>query len=106
MAPARIVCADWSADHRRREVYIAHVSTRAIGRLSPPSGGWTVRTLVQAASTEPPDGSTLVGIDVPLGVPASLADALGLAAGATFLDLLGHVAAIPGFFESCLKAVR
>ena len=101
MDPAVIICADWSIDARRREVYRARVSRRAVNRLLPPAGGWTLASLVGAARAEAQGGSALVGIDVPLGVPASLADALGPAAGANFLDLLRQAGSIPGFFTTC-----
>ena len=47
-----------------------------------------------------------MGVTVPLGVPASLAAALGPAAGANFLDLLRHVGSIPGFFDTCPEPAR
>jgi hypothetical protein len=43
---------------------------------------------------------------MPLGVPASLAEALGPAAGANFLELLRHAGSIPGFFDTCPEPAR
>jgi hypothetical protein len=101
-----IVCADWSRYPGRGEAYRARISRRAISRLVRPAGGWTLRQLLRAATTEVDGASVLVGVGVPLGVPASLAGALGPAAGANFLELLRNAGSIPGFFDTCPEPAR
>jgi hypothetical protein len=101
-----IVCADWSMYPGRGEAYRARVSRRSISRLLRPARGWTLLQLLRAATKEADGGPVLVGVGVPLGVPASLAAALGRDAGATFLDLLRHAGTIPGFFDSCPEPAR
>ena len=105
-APEVLVCADWSVYPGRGEAYRARVSRSAITRMLRPKGGWTLSRLLQTASLETDGGAVLVGVTVPLGVPASLAAALGPAAGADFLDLLRHAGSIPGFFDTWPKPAR
>jgi hypothetical protein len=85
-----IVCADWSKNRGKREVYAASPRARRVWRVSPPPGRWTLDTVVAAATRLEPGlgGSALVGFDAPFGLPASALRATGRA---TFRDWLQHV---------------
>lgn len=76
---AAILCADWSKDPKKREVYVAWPAERRVGRVTPPSGGWTVSSVLLEADDICASGrsAVLVGFDAPLGVPASYWSALG-----------------------------
>jgi hypothetical protein len=85
-------------------VYVADVRKRAVGRLSAPAApGWTVREVLAEAKRRASGGSVLSTFDVPLGIPASLRDALGRSCDeslANFLKFLPTACSIPRFFEA------
>jgi hypothetical protein len=95
-----ILCADWAVNPRKREVYVARVAERMVDRL--PGAEWTLPALLQAAGQASPSGATLVGIDVPLGVPRGLARAAEHPpAPGTFLDWLVEISKTADFFSTC-----
>ena len=97
MPLAALLTADWSKSPSRRAVYAAHVATRTVRRVPPPSHGWTLASLLQHAEPWRPEGAVVIAVDAPLGVPApylaAARAALALPDHATFLDLLAHVPA-------------
>lgn len=93
-----LVAADWSARPGARAACAVDLRTRRLWRLAPPPGGWDVQPLLHVAGSLAADGSALVAIDAPLGVPASLLRALPLGA-AHFLQWLPRALALPGFLE-------
>jgi hypothetical protein len=103
---AAIVCADWSAARRGREVFAGRVEARLVERLDPPSDGWTVAAVLgqaQALAREL-DGAVLVGFDAALGVPQTYwaRAPFAVASWATirrFPDWLDLAARDPAFFE-------
>jgi hypothetical protein len=98
-----ILCADWSKAAAHREVYVADVGDRTIRRLDSPR--WDLSTLLGAAESCIDRGGVLVGIDVPLGIPRSLADpsrqtsAVSDKTFATWLRQAGDEN--PGLFITC-----
>ncbi len=74
-----IVCADWSKNRGKREVYAASPQGRRVWRLAPPVGGWTLDSVVGASGDleSGRDGAALVGFDAPFGLPASFLRATG-----------------------------
>lgn len=74
-----IVCADWSKNRGKREVYAASPQGRRVWRLAPPVGGWTLDSVVAASGDleSGRDGAALVGFDAPFGLPASFLRATG-----------------------------
>jgi hypothetical protein len=97
-----ILCADWSKDVSRREVYVAKVLERTIQRLGP--ARWDFAKLAAAAQASRGYRSVLVGIDVPLGIPRSLAAASIQIAGSsiqTFLGWLREACRGLAFFSTC-----
>jgi len=104
MALSTVLCADWSASPKGREVYVATVEPRTIERVLPPAGGWTVPSAVAAAKQRSRGGSALLGFDAPLGVPASFWQALRRerpewAKARSFSGLLDCFVQDVGFFE-------
>jgi hypothetical protein len=96
-----ILCADWSKNPRKRAVYVADVRKRTVGRLSSPS--WTLGGILAEAQRRASDGPVLSTFDVPLGIPASLRDALGRSSDqslANFLEFLPIACSMPCFFEA------
>ena len=92
-----ILCADWSKQPTKREVYAAWPAERRVSRLLPPAGGWTVALVLAAAEgLRALAGSVLVGFDAPIGVPESFLRAVG---GANFPAWLRSIAGNERFFE-------
>ncbi len=98
--PGILLCADWSLAPGRRAVYGALPAARRVLRLAPPAGGWNVERLVEAAA---PHGDAIIGVDAPLGLPASYLAAargpFGLDPGAGFVPWLEAALARPACFE-------
>lgn len=91
-----MLCADWSKDPAKREVYAASVARRRVWRIKPPSGGWNVKTALDSASRLRVGRSpVLVGFDAPIGVPASF---LKLTGAPTFKQWL-WTAKVPSLFQ-------
>ena len=86
-----IICADWAKDLRGRAAAIADVTGR---RVSLVPGPVTLLGLLDVAARV--DGSVIVGVDAPLGVPRSLLRALDIA---DFRGLLRSAASSSSFFS-------
>jgi len=88
--PPHILVVDWGKEVGKRVAYLVEVAQRSVIPLNPPSGGWTIKGLVDAASQL--GGPVLVLIDVAIGLPLSLFKAMRDSCGRTeignFLDLL------------------
>jgi hypothetical protein len=91
-----IIAADWSGDPTKRAAAHANVAARSITLLK---GAGTLASLVQQAQKL--GGPVIVGVDAPLGVPESLAQALTVA---DFRELLRTVATSTTFFTPITKA--
>lgn len=72
--PEQVLVADWSKDVIKRVTYRIDVAQSCVTRLTPPAGGWTINGLVDMASEL--GGSVLVLIDVAIGLPLSLFNAM------------------------------
>ena len=97
-----VLCADWSKDPRRREVYLADVQQREVRRLA---GSWTAAAVIDAAREVAGDGAALAGFDAPLGVPASYWEKLRQAPGfpkgvANFAAWLPETRKQPQWFDN------
>jgi hypothetical protein len=92
-----VLCADWSKDPKKREVYAASAAEKRIGRLQPPTGGWSVANVFLETERLRPAGGppVLVGFDAPIGVPRSFLDRTGARTFMTWLHSLGD----PAVFE-------
>ncbi len=93
-----ILCADWSKDMRKREVYAADVEGREIHRLA---GTWTAASVIEAARKAAGDGSALATFDAPIGVPISYWQKLR--EGPRFPD---DVASFPAWLPVALERPR
>jgi hypothetical protein len=93
-----ILCADWSKDMRKREVYAADVERREVRRLA---GTWTAAGVIEAARKAVGDGAALATFDAPIGVPSSYWQKLRQVRG--FPD---HVATFPAWLPEALKKAR
>lgn len=110
MQLAAVLCADWSATRRGREVGAARVAARLVERLAPPPDGWTVAGVLDRAQAlaREFDGTVLVGFDAALGVPQSYwaRAPFAVASWATvrrFPDWLDLAARDEGFFEPAAR---
>ena len=105
MAPGRpdyLFCADWSADPRKRSVYLARVEDRVVHRLNTPV--WTVAGVIAEAERYAREGQVMLSFDAPLGVPRSYLGAVGAAtpaAPADFIGLLAWAVHTQSFFDVC-----
>lgn len=72
--PDHVLVADWGKDVAKRVVYRVDTAARVVTHVEPPEAGWTVERLVAAGTRL--SGSVLVLIDVAIGVPRGLFDAL------------------------------
>ena len=63
-----ILCADWSKDQAKRDVYLADVERREVRRLS---GSWTAASVIDVARGAAGEGTALATFDAPIGVPIS-----------------------------------
>lgn len=70
----KILVADWGKEGDKRVAYQIDVPRRLISYLAPPKLGWTIEGLVDLASTI--SDSTLVLIDVAIGLPFGLFEAM------------------------------
>lgn len=97
-----ILCADWSKDRRKREVYAASPGERRVWRADPPASGWDVAEVLNAAARIRGcrRGPALIGFDAPIGVPRSFLEATG---SRSFLGWLQHRRS-PDAFELCRSA--
>lgn len=93
-----VVTADWSARAESRAACAVDLARRRVSLLAAPAGGWTLPRLLEVAHARREGGSALVGIDAPLGIPASLLRALPLDAG-QFTQWLPRALALPRFLE-------
>jgi hypothetical protein len=99
-----ILCADWSKAVKGREVYRATTGNATLSREAPPTGGWTVSSVIARALAHRPQGPVLVGFDAPIGVPTTY---LRTATSQVeewsdcqnFLDWLGATGKLSGCFE-------
>ena len=96
-----ILCADWSKDARKREVYLADVERREVRRLV---GTWTASAVIEAARRAAGDGAALATFDAPIGVPTSYWQKLRQVPGfpehaADFAAWLSETAKRPHFFD-------
>jgi hypothetical protein len=86
--PSLIMCSDWSSDSRKRRAWLVDPAERVLRRL--PQTDLTLSFL--AAEAERHEGFRLIGIDAPIGVPASYLvaarSAFGVPPDASFLDWL------------------
>ncbi len=64
-----ILCADWGKEKRKRSVYVADVAGRTVKRVA--AGEWSLAAVVGEAERWTPNGSVLVTLGAPLGVPES-----------------------------------
>ena len=99
--PRFFVSADWSKDPGKRSVYVADLSERLIYRETRPD--WALGSLMALARQLSEQGSTLVGVDLVLGVPRSYWE-LVLAEPrygqpSTFIDWLARLDSDSGFFD-------
>lgn len=85
-----IICADWGKKTKKRAAVIASVTTRRLWRIDGPI---TLGGLVTEARKH--RGPVVIGIDAPLGVPASFSSTLKVQG---FRDLLAKTGAMPAFF--------
>ena len=97
-----ILCADWSKDQRKREVYAADVERREVRRLV---GSWTVAKVVEAAREAAREGAALATFDAPIGVPVSYWEKLQRFPGvpedmASFAAWLPEAVNRPGWFDN------
>jgi hypothetical protein len=100
-----ILCADWGKEVSKRAVYLAHVDSRIVRRLS--NVGWSVAGVLEEAERWTPTGSVLAAFDAPLGVPESYLVAFSrLQAQPTvdFLEFLGRARSLPHFFQATTAA--
>lgn len=101
--PTFFVSADWSKDHRKRSVHVAHLPARRIWREE--CRGWTLSALLTLAARLAERGSVLVGVDAALGVPAGYWGAVrarnwtGRIRPVNFVDWLGRLDPDSEFFE-------
>lgn len=88
--PEQVLVADWGIRGDKRVVYRVNVAKRYVTRLNPPEGGWCTVRLVDTAVQL--GGSVLVLIDVAIGLPLGLFNAMREACGHAnighFMDFL------------------
>ena len=72
-----VLCADWSKEAKKREVYCAWPAERRVAWL-PPTATWTMASVLAEARRHAvgSGGAALVGFDAPIGVPRSYWDVL------------------------------
>jgi hypothetical protein len=96
-----LLCADWSKDPRKREVYAADVEGREVRRLA---GTWTAAGVIEAARQAAGDGAALATFDAPIGVPLSYWERLrqvsDLPELASFAAWLPHASKRPRYFDN------
>jgi hypothetical protein len=97
-----ILCADWSRERRKREVYLADTRRREVRRLE---GPWTAARVIEAAREAAGDDAALATFDAPIGVPISywqkLQEFPGVAQDlASFAAWLPEAVHRPGWFDN------
>lgn len=99
-ALSAILCADWGKEFKKRSVYIADVTQRAIRRVD--SRGWSFAEVIKEARRWSTKGPVLASFDVPLGVPQSYFSA----AQSRWPDIEGldHAEASEDDFDACVSA--
>jgi hypothetical protein len=99
--PSAILCADWGKEIRKRAVYVADVSARAVRRVY--ASAWSVGTVLKEAERWASHGPVLATFDVPLGIPESYlvaaAKVLSWRSPKTFLKFLTNAHSSPNFFD-------
>ncbi len=95
-----VVCADWAGTPDGRAAYVADVASRKVSRLTRRS--LTIPTLLDEARRLSESGKVLLGIDLPIGLPAAYFTAArkhaGWAAVTAFIDWLPRACVVPDFF--------
>jgi hypothetical protein len=94
---AALVCADWSKNAAGRAAYVAVPATRTIERLG--GGPWTFEVLLQRVQPPANAGPVLLGMDLPLGVPRSMAGSAE--PPPAFPEWLQAQLANPRFYDPC-----
>ena len=89
MTPAFFVSADWSADTRKRAVYVADLTRCQIRHVATDTG-WTLSALLAYCRRLTESGAVLVGIDAAFGVSRGFWDLLA-PQPPSFLDWLRDV---------------
>jgi hypothetical protein len=100
--PSAILCADWGKEIRKRAVYVADVSERAVRWVG--ASAWSVGTVLKEAERWASNGPVLATFDAPLGIPesylAAVARIQSWQSPTTFLEFLTHAHSLPNFFDS------
>lgn len=96
---------DWAKDVGKRAVWVGHLDSRTIRRVSPPAPGWTLAGLLGLGRdlSAQSNGPILIGIDAVLGMPRKFFDEARQAGTDTphsFAELLPFLAREPTFFET------